>query len=256
MTSDFSQIVTQSPKMLRIFDRIRRYRGDNTPMFITGESCAGSEVFARAIHDAADRRDGPFVPVYCGTKADSLADIEILGDGEAAFLSGREPMPSAFERADGGSLFLKEITEISMPLQRAMVDVIKRNAFTRFEGAEPVHIDVRIIASTMNDMKQVLSRGLFRLDLYVALMGMHISIPPLRERKEDIALLVEHFIGKYNRIRGMRVEGISGEAIGVLVGYDWPGNVGQLEHVIARAVVLREVGSIELCDLQRMIWER
>jgi len=246
----FHDLVSKSPKMQQIFDFARTVAKSNSNILILGESGTGKELLARAIHNESLRAKGPFVAVSCVALPETLLESELFGHEKGAFTDAITQKKGKFELAHGGTLFLDEIGDISPKLQLALLRVLQEREFTRVGGTKPIRVDVRIIAATNRDLKKAVDEGRFRDDLYYRLNVITIQIPPLRERKEDIPLLVHRFIEKFNIELGKRVERISEEALKLLMQYDWPGNVRELENVIERAMVITKGNLIKPEDVQ------
>ncbi len=246
----FHDLISKSPKMQKIFEFARTVAKSNSNILILGESGTGKELLARAIHNESLRAAGPFVAVSCVALPETLLESELFGHEKGAFTDAVTQKKGKFELAHGGTLFLDEIGDISPKLQLNLLRVLQEKEFTRVGGTKPIRVDVRIIAATNRDLKKAVEEGKFRDDLYYRLNVISIQIPPLRERKEDIPLLVHHFIEKFNIELGKRVEKISEEALKTLMKYDWPGNVRELENVIERAMVITKGTLIKPEDIQ------
>ncbi|NLZ90935.1 MAG: sigma 54-interacting transcriptional regulator, partial [Clostridiales bacterium] len=224
----------------------RMVANSNSTVLIRGESGTGKELFARSIHRASRRKDGPFVPVNCGALPDSLLESELFGYEEGAFTGARRGgKQGLFRFADGGTLFLDEIGELSPHLQVKLLRVLQEGGIRRVGGTEETKVDVRIIAATSRNLEEMLEQGLFRDDLYYRLNVVPLFVPPLRQRKEDIPILVDSFIGKVSENMGKPVKGITRQAVEKLTSYNWPGNVRELSNVIERAINLVQGGYIE-----------
>lgn len=246
---DHQGIISKSHKMERIFELISTIADTRSTVLIQGESGTGKELIARAIHYTSNRAHHPFVSVCCAALVETLLESELFGHEKGAFTDAKTLKRGKFELADGGSLFLDEIGEISPKLQLNLLRVLQEREFHRVGGEEPIRVDVRIIAATNRNLEQAVREGSFREDLYYRLNVISIHLPPLRERKEDIPLLVDHFIEKFNMESGKKVEGISEEALQILMEHDWPGNVRELENVIERAVIINRGGIVLPGDL-------
>jgi DNA-binding NtrC family response regulator len=246
---DFDQLVGQHPEMQRLYRLVAQVARTTATVLITGESGTGKELVARAIHRQGPRRDKPFVPVNPAALADTLVESELFGHERGAFTGAYQRKLGRFELAQGGTLFLDEIGALKPEVQVKLLRVIQEREIERVGGSRSIPIDVRIICATNVDLKQAVARGTFREDLYYRLNVMPIAVPPLRERREDIPLLVAHFIRRYNQQLNKRVEGLSPEALAALREYAWPGNVRELQNVIERLVGLAEGPVIGLNDL-------
>jgi len=209
-------------------------------VLISGESGTGKELVAKAIHRHSRRKDNPFVVVDCGSLVENLFESELFGHVKGSFTGAAETKYGRFELANGGTLFFDEIGNISMNIQIKLLRVLQEREVTKVGSSQVIKVDVRIIAATNKDLQKVLKEGTFREDLFYRLSVIPIALPPLRERREDIPLLVNHFLKKYNKKRKKIVKAVSDQAMKALVEYDWFGNVRELENAIERAVVLTE----------------
>ena len=248
-TRDFEEIVGTHAAMQKLFRLTEQVARTTATVLITGESGTGKELIARAIHRQGPRRDRPFVAVNPAAVAESLIESELFGHEKGAFTGAYQRKLGKFELAQGGTLFLDEIGTLKAELQAKLLRVLQEREIERVGGTRPVKIDVRVIAATNVDVKQAVARGAFREDLYYRLNVVPIEVPPLRERIEDLPLLVEHFVRQYGQQFGKRVQGLSREALGALSLYRWPGNVRELQNVVERCVVLADGPRIELNDL-------
>ena len=232
------QMVAQSPAMLKIFQLIPRIASSPASVLITGESGTGKELVARAIHNLGDRKDKPFVAVNCGGIPENLLESELFGHKKGAFTGANSDKQGLFAVANKGTIFLDEIGELPMFLQVKLLRVVQQRSFIPIGGTTPIEVDCRIIAATNKNLEQEVMNGNFREDLYYRLNVIQIRMPPLRERKEDIPLLVQYFLDKYSKIHGKNVQGISSFALNALMEYPFPGNVRELENIIERSVAL------------------
>ncbi len=214
-------------------------------VLITGESGTGKELIAKSIHAMSNRSGGPFIKVNCAALPEGLIESELFGHEKGAFTGAVKNRLGKFELAHGGTLLLDEIGEMPMPVQAKLLRVLQEREVDKVGGDSPVTVDVRIIATTNRDLYEESQNGHFREDLYYRLNVFHFTLPPLKERREDIPALVEHFISKYNNENGFSVEGLSDAALKELMLYTWPGNIRELENAIERAVVLTRVGVVE-----------
>jgi DNA-binding NtrC family response regulator len=246
-------LIGHSDAMRRILDLIEKVADSDSTVLIYGESGTGKELVARAIHYRSDRMDKPLVPINCAAIPSDLLESELFGYEKGAFTGAHRTKIGRFEYANGGTLFLDEIGEMSPQLQVKLLRVLQEKSFERLGGVRPIQVDVRIIAATNRDLEKAIEEGKFREDLYYRLSVIPIRIPPLRERKEDIPLLVEHFLEKFNTEKGRSVSGVSPKAMEKLTEYSWPGNVRELENLIERLVVLKRTGTIEVEDLPEKI---
>ncbi len=231
-------IVGRSPAMQEVFKMIGLLTGQDVTVLITGESGVGKELVARAIHDHSERRPHPFVAVNCGAMPETLLEAELFGHEKGAFTGADRLKPGKFEAAGYGTIFLDEIGELHPALQVKLLRVLQERSFERVGGTTTLPVNARILAATNKNLHEEMIRGRFRRDLYYRLHLIHIHLPPLRERMEDIPLLVAHFLDKGNRELGRQVRGVSPAAMDRFMAYSWPGNVRELENEIKRAMVL------------------
>ena len=230
-------IVGQSPRMRDVFEAVEQVSQTRATVLIRGESGTGKELVARAIHYRSPRASRPFVRVSCASLPQSLLESELFGHEKGAFTGATGLKKGRFELADGGSLFLDEIGDLPMPVQVKLLRVLQERCFERVGGTRTIAVDVRIIAATHQNLEAAIGHGTFREDLYYRLNVVPLLLPPLRERREDIPLLIEHFLAKYNRENNRRVR-LTGRALQLLLGHDWPGNVRELENCIERMVIM------------------
>ncbi len=235
---DFSRIVGTSGPMRQVYEQIARVARANTTVLIRGESGTGKELIAHAIHYSSPRAKKPFVKVSCAALPDSLIESELFGYEKGAFTGAQARKKGRFELAEGGTLFLDEIGDINLSTQVKLLRVLQEREFERLGGTEPVKANVRLIAATNQDLEKAIAAGTFREDLHYRLNVFTIYVPPLRERKPDILLLVDHFLEKYSIEHGHHIKRISTPAIDMLMSYHWPGNVRELENAIERAVLV------------------
>jgi PAS domain S-box-containing protein len=240
----FYDFVGKSKAMDVIFDRVRTVSATDTTVIVNGESGTGKELMARAIHYRSARNTGPFVKVNCASLAETLLESELFGHEKGAFTGAHKSKPGRFELAHGGTLFLDEIGDTSLALQAKLLRVLQEKEFERVGGIETLKADVRVIAATNRDLQKMIASGEFREDLYYRLCVVPITLPPLRERREDIPLLVEYFIQKFNA-RGERIREVSSRAMAQLIEHNWPGNVRELENAIEHAYVTSTTERIE-----------
>jgi DNA-binding NtrC family response regulator len=234
----FSNILARSAGMQAIFDLVRSVVDLDTTVLIYGETGVGKELLARSIHFSGARRDRPFLAVNCAAIPGELFESELFGSRKGAFTGATEHRRGLFQMSSGGTLLLDEIGEMPLPLQPKLLRAIEEKKVTSVGADRPVDIDVRFIATTNKDLLAEVERGTFRRDLFYRLSVMPIRVPPLRERKEDIPVLAEHFLDQANRRSKKAVRAIAPESLDALVGYPWPGNVRELENVIERAVIV------------------
>jgi len=243
--AEVGDLVSRSPAMRRIFDILPQAAAGESTVLIQGETGTGKELLARAIHDLSPRRRGPFVPVNCGALPDTLLESELFGYKAGAFTGATKDKPGRFAVAGGGTIFLDEIGDVSPALQSRLLRVLEEKTFEPLGGTESVKADVRIIAATNQDLSAMVEEGAFRRDLYYRVNVVRLHVPPLRDRKEDIPLLADRFVARFNHLQNKAVTGVSREALAVLMAHDYPGNVRELENLIERAFVLCEEGEIE-----------
>ena len=242
---DFSRLVGISEPMQQVFEVVRRVAATEATVLITGESGTGKELIARAIHTGSERREGPFIPVNCAAIPAELLESELFGHLKGAFTGAVKERKGKFELADGGTLFLDEVGELPLELQPKLLRALQEREIEPVGGA-PRRIDVRVVTATNRDLETEMEEGGFREDLYYRLAVIPVHLPALRERRDDIPLLVRHFLGKH----GTREEvQISDRALAVLADYDWPGNVRELENAVERMLILRRGKVIEEVDL-------
>jgi DNA-binding NtrC family response regulator len=233
----FHDIISKSPKMLEIFQLVREVANLRSTVLIQGESGTGKELVARAIHHSGDRAAKPFVGVPCSALAETLLESEMFGHEKGSFTGATSQRNGKFEMADGGTIFLDEIGDISPKMQMDLLRVLQERKFFRVGGTQEIGIDARVIAATNVDLRRAVADGTFREDLFYRLNVIGIRIPPLRERLEDIPLLVRHFVERISRELNKEVEDVSEEAVKVLIDHSWPGNVRELENTVERAIV-------------------
>ncbi len=237
----FSAIVHESPKMKRIIELARRVAVSDAVVLITGESGTGKEMFARAIHQESPRYKKPLVAVNCAAVPETLLESELFGHEKGSFTGAYSTHKGRFEQADGGTLFLDEIGDMSLAAQAKILRTIEEKKVERVGGRSSIPIDIRIICATNQPLWENVQKGTFRSDLFYRLNEVHLALPPLRERREDISLLIDFFTEKYNREYGKNVVGVSDAVRGFLVsGHRWPGNVRELHHVIKAAMLMVE----------------
>ena len=234
----FSNIIGKSPKLLSILDVVKQVAPTKATVLITGESGTGKELIANAIHYNSPRAKGPFIKVNCAALPETLLESELFGHEKGAFTGAYQTRIGRFEAADGGTLFLDEIGTLGPAVQVKLLRVLQEREFERVGGTKTIKVDVRLITATNTDLSAAVKEGRFREDLFWRINVVRINMPPLRERREDIPLLVHHFIKKYAAENNRPVKGISEEALQLLLHYDFPGNVRELENIIESAVVL------------------
>jgi two-component system response regulator AtoC len=247
----FENIITKSAKMQRVIEVIKVVAKSNATVLITGESGTGKELVARAIHSQSNRHSKPFIAVSCAALPESLLESELFGHEKGSFTGAYAQKKGKFEFAEGGTLFLDEIGEMSANIQVHLLRVLEEKEFTRVGGNEPIRVDVRVISATNKDLRRAIERQEFREDLYYRLNVVNVELPPLRERKEDVPLLAQHFLSKFASENRKEISGFSPEATQLLLDYDWPGNVRELENAIERAVILARDSLITGYDLSQ-----
>ncbi len=246
---EFSSIVAKSPQMNEIFSTIRKISEYKTTCLLMGESGTGKELVARAIHVNSSRRDRPFITVNCGAIPENLLESELFGHIKGAFTGAVKSKKGLFEEAHNGTLFLDEIGELPLILQVKLLRALQEEEIRRVGEANSIKVNVRIIAATVRDLAREVEQGTFREDLYYRLHVLPIFLPPLRDRTEDIPILVNHFIDKYNRKLSSQVDEVDPKVMKRLMDHDWPGNVRELENTIERAMVLTSGSRIRFEDL-------
>jgi PAS domain S-box-containing protein len=245
----FEDIVGHSTAMLKLFEILPQIADSSSTVLIEGPSGTGKELFARAIHSLSPRKKKPFVAVNCAALPDTLLESELFGHKAGAFTDARRDKPGRFALANGGSLFLDEIGDISPAMQVRLLRVLQDRMIEPLGSVEPVKVDVRIIAATNRDLTQLVHDGRFRKDLYYRVRVISLNLPSLNQRREDIPLLVDHLVAKFNRIQVKDIEGVSEEVMAQLMDYEFPGNVRELENIIEQAFVLCWGRLIELHHL-------
>ena len=245
----FENIIGQSPQMLRILDSVRRLAQSDLPVLILGESGTGKELIANAIHQNSRRSDQRFVPINCAGLSETLLEDELFGHVKGAYTGATGDRAGRFEHADGGTLFLDEVGDMPLAMQAKLLRVLENGEVIRVGANEPRRVNVRIISATNTDLAERVRAKDFRDDLYFRIKGATIEIPPLRQRREDIPLLIDHIIEQANKTHGTKVKGVSSDARRVLMAYPWPGNVRQLRNVIENMVVLAEGDKLTVDDL-------
>jgi DNA-binding NtrC family response regulator len=245
----FSNIIGAAPEMQQLFKSIAQIAPSRATVLLSGESGTGKELVAAAIHHSSNRGDRPFIKLHCAALAESLLESELFGHERGAFTGAERRREGRFERADGGTLFLDEIGEISPATQVKLLRVLQEREFERVGGNQTLKVDVRVIAATNRDLKEMVERGQFREDLFYRLNVINVHLPPLRHRIGDIPALALHFARRYSEENAKSVTKISDRALSLLAAHPWHGNVRELENVIERAVVLAEGDTIEMSHL-------
>ena len=244
----FHDLVSKNPRMAEIFDLVREVASQRSTVLIQGESGTGKELVARAIHFSGDRGERPFVAVSCAALAETLLESELFGHEKGSFTGAIAQRKGKFELADGGTVFLDEIGDVSPKLQVDLLRVLQERRFFRVGGTTEIAVDVRVIAATHRDLATEVREGRFRDDLYYRLNVINVRIPPLRERIEDVPLLAQEFLDRLSHELGREVSGISEEGLRVLMDHDWPGNVRELENAVERALVTCKTGILGALD--------
>jgi two-component system response regulator HydG len=245
----FENLIGSSGKMQEVFSLITKVASSNASVLIQGESGTGKELVARAIHYHSRRRQGPFIAVNCAAIPKELMESELFGHVKGAFTGAIADKKGKFELADGGTIFLDEIGDLDISLQAKILRALQEREFERVGGTVPIRVNIRLIAATNKDLSRAMKEGTFREDLFYRLSVIPLRIPPLRERKEDVPALAEHFLRRFSQENEKRIKGISARAMEALLAYDWPGNVRELENCLERAVVMAEAEWIRLADL-------
>ena len=252
-TFSFQNIVAKSQSMRKIFDTIQKIADYKTTVLITGESGTGKELIARAIHYNGARKHKPMVAVNCGGLPENLLESELFGHVKGAFTDAARDKKGLFQEASGGTLFLDEIAELPLSLQVKLLRVVQDEMVRPVGSTQSVKVDIRIIAATAQDLAEAVKQGTFRDDLFYRINVLSIQVPPLRDRKEDIPLLVNHFTEKFKKRLNKEIKGVRPEALQALMDYPWPGSVRELENVIERTMVLTERIEIHLNELPEEI---
>jgi len=233
----FQNIVGKSPQMQKVFEMVDMIADSRSSVFLAGESGTGKELIAKAIHYNSSRKDGPFIKINCAALPEGLVESELFGHEKGAFTGALRQTRGRFEMADGGTLLLDEISEMPPGLQAKLLRVLQEREFERVGSGQSIQVDVRIISTSNRNVEEEIKKGNFREDLFFRLNVIPIHLPPVRERKEDIALLVQHFLQKYNQENNRNVQGFSEKVNKLFMEYHWPGNVREIENYLERAVV-------------------
>ena len=251
----FQDLIGKSSKMLKVIEMIKTVAPTKSTVLITGESGTGKELVARAIHELSPRNRNSFISAACGAIPETLLEAELFGYEKGAFTGAVSQHKGRIELADKGTLFLDEIGDISIKTQVNLLRFIQEREFRRVGGKDAIKVDIRILAATNKNLEQMIAGGEFREDLYYRLNVITIDIPPLRERKEDITILADHFLEKYSLDTGKKIYGFSDQAMRMLMEYDWPGNIRQLENTIEHAVVVASELDIKVNDFPEYLVE-
>jgi DNA-binding NtrC family response regulator len=249
----FAELIGGSEPMLRIYEAIKRVADSNSTVLIRGESGTGKELVARAIVALGSRSEKPFISINCAALPENLIETELFGHERGAFTDAKEARPGHIELAHTGTLFLDEIATLGLGLQSKLLRVLEDRAVTRIGGKTAKKIDFRLLAATNDDLEQMVETGRFREDLYYRINVIPIAVPPLRERKSDLPLLVDHFLRIYCRENGKPLKQVDSEVLAVMEDYDWPGNVRELENVIQRLVLMNDSPVIAMKDLPQQL---
>ncbi len=245
----FESIIGKSAEMQKIFEIVRKAAGSKASVLITGESGVGKELIANALHNLSSRRDNSLIKVHCAALSENLLESELFGHEKGAFTGATSLKRGRFELANGGTIFLDEIGEIDQNVQIKILRVLQDKRFERVGGEETLEVDVRVIAATNRDLEAEIAAGRFREDLYYRLNVVHIHVPPLRDRRDDIPLLITAFLQEFAKENGKTIEGIDSRARSALYKFDWPGNIRQLRNCLESAVVMSSGPIIKLEDL-------
>jgi DNA-binding NtrC family response regulator len=248
-TMGFESIIARSPAMVQVFELIRKAAWSDANILIIGESGTGKELVARAIHANSPRSSGAFVPVDCAALPENLLESELFGHEKGAFTGAVRTKPGLLETGSGGTVFLDEIAELPVSLQAKFLRALQEREVRRVGGTRPIAVDVRIVSATNRDLRQAVGKGEFREELYYRINVIGVQLPPLRARHGDVPLLVQHFVSRYGRGRETAIESVDPDAMRVLEGYGWPGNIRELQNVIERACALADGTRITTRDL-------
>ena len=249
-------IIGRSAPMQEVFDTIRQVAVSRATVLIQGESGTGKELVAKAIHQLSARNKGPFVAVHCAALSENILESELFGHEKGAFTGAMERRIGRFEKADGGSLFLDEISEIDPSVQVKILRALEERQIERVGGDTPVDVDTRLIAATNRDLKDMVEKGDFREDLFYRLYVVVITLPPLRDRQDDVLLLLNHYLSVFNEENGKQIEGFTPAAYELLSAYDWPGNIRELRNLVERMVVLSRGKVLDAKDIPASLREK
>jgi DNA-binding NtrC family response regulator len=250
------QMIGASEPIQHVMEFVQKVADSDSTVMIQGESGTGKELVARMLHFNSLRKDRPLVPVNCGAIPENLLESELFGHEKGSFTGATHARMGRFELANGGTIFLDEIGEMSLPLQVKLLRVLQEREFERVGGNRTIHVDVRIVAATNQDLETLVEEKRFRKDLFYRLNVIPIVIPPLRERRSDIPLLIDHFLARFNQTKHSEVSDLAPDALRLLTEYDWPGNIRELENMIERLVVLKKHGVLSIEDLPEKICRR
>ena len=238
--------IAESPAMKEILEMVQQVADSRATVLVTGESGTGKEVVARLIHTYSDRKENPFVAISCAALPETLLESELFGHEKGAFTGADQAKAGRFELADSGTFFLDEVGDIPMPIQIKLLRVLQEREFERLGSTKPTRVDVRLVTATNRDLQEAVDDGSFRLDLLYRLQVVEIMLPPLRDRREDIVPLCEHFLAKYAAENNRKLASVGAEALALLEGYSWPGTVRELENTMERATVMAGPDEMEL----------
>ena len=241
----FEDIISRNHQMQDLFSILPNIAESNTTVLIVGESGTGKELFARAIHNISPRKDKPFIAVSCGALPDTLLESELFGYKAGAFTDAKKDKPGRFALADGGTIFLDEIGDVSPAVQVRLLRALQERTYEPLGAVSSVKVDIRVITATNKNLEELVENGKFRDDLYYRVNVVRLPLPPLRDRKEDIPLLVDHFVSRFNRLHSKNIGGVTDEVLATLLSYDYPGNVRELENIIEHCFVLCQDEIIE-----------
>ena len=250
------QLIGASEPIRQVLDFVEKVADSDSTVLIQGESGTGKELVARMLHFNSSRKDRPLVPVNCGAIPENLLESELFGHEKGAFTGAVQTRMGRFELANGGTMFLDEVGEMSLPLQVKLLRVLQERSFERVGGNRTIQVDVRIVAATNQDLEKLVEEKRFRQDLFYRLNVIPIVIPSLRERRSDIPLLIEHFLRRFNHMKQTDVAGFAPDAIERMSAYDWPGNIRELENMVERLVVLKKRGQVIVADLPEKIQQK
>ena len=250
---NYGKMIGNSSNIKRLLETINQVAPTKASVLVTGESGVGKELVADALHQISNRREGPFIKVHCAALSESLLESELFGHEKGAFTGAVSTKKGRFELANRGTIFLDEIGEINLSTQIKILRVLQERQFERVGGEKTIEVDVRIVAATNRDLLAEIEKGTFREDLYYRLNVVHLEVPPLRNRKEDIPLLMTSFLDQINKENGTNVKGFSADAKAALYKYDWPGNIRELRNCVEAAVVLSKDEFVNLKDLPPQI---
>jgi two-component system response regulator AtoC len=250
---NFENIIGKNRRMLELFELVKDIAKSNATVLIGGESGTGKELIANAIHFNSERVKKPFVKVNCAVLAENLLESELFGHVKGAFTGAIKDKIGRFELAHDGTIFLDEIGDISPNMQLKLLRVLQEGEFEKVGGTETKKVDVRILAATNRNLEEAMKNGVFRQDLYYRLNVIPIVVPPLKDRKDDIPLLVSHFLEKFNKDFNKKIEAVDDEAMGFLKSYDWPGNIRELQNLMERAIVLNKTNILTVKDYPNFI---